>query len=60
MFAVFQIAALVAIAGRSFAHPHESRAATISPLKLIDDSIAALGGQNALASLNEIIYESAE
>ncbi|KAK9444714.1 hypothetical protein VB005_01778 [Metarhizium brunneum] len=59
MFAVFQIAALVAIAGRAFAHPHESRAAAISPLKLIDDSIAALGGQNALASLNGIVYESA-
>lgn len=44
------------------AHPHEPRgtAKLPSPLKIIDDSIEALGGQNALRGLKGVIYESAE
>lgn len=46
----------------TLAHPHESRgpAKLPSPLKIIDDSIKALGGQNALRGLKGVIYESAE
>lgn len=44
------------------AHPHEPRgtAKLPGPLKIIDDSIEALGGQNALRGLKGVIYESAE
>ncbi|KAL5093626.1 hypothetical protein Trisim1_010357 [Trichoderma cf. simile WF8] len=46
----------------TLAHPHEPRgpAKLPSPLKIIDDSIEALGGQNALRGLKGVVYESAD